>query len=151
MRRRPGVGEEPAAVGFAPARPTNRSPAATVLESITTAADRGAARRRNRDDPRFRRFGDPRCAPVPHARARSSARATCASSNGTMRPAGELLTLLVALAGDHHTSPPRASEIARAMAAWRSTITSTPAAAAVIPATISATIAAGSSSGDCRR
>ena len=60
------------------------------------------------------------------SRARNASRATVTSSNGTLTPAGQLLALLVALAGDHHHIVlASASAMARSIALRRSTSTCT--------------------------
>ena len=90
-----------------------RALAARRLLVAGRAAALGAARGREPRSPRPR--ARPCDVPLPHRPlplhagatrsagcARRASRATVTSSNGTLTPAGELLALLVALAGDHH-------------------------------------------------
>ena len=115
--------------------PTNRSPGRTsagvvprarrpVPEPRRDAAQqlgaRGAGEALGAPGPHRATAGEPSAAPfraLRARRARRASRATATSSNGQLAPGGELLTLLVTLAGDQHTSSGRASSIALAIAA----------------------------------
>ena len=92
-----------------PGSATNRSPGSTARESITTragpvggaVAPAHAARPRPRRRSAGRSSASRATSATPRATARSASRATVDVVERLLAPAGELLALLVALAGDH--------------------------------------------------